>query len=74
MKYNTDIMVLEFADSLTGGRASSTIAESNPGAANNNETISFALAAFVASTPVEVVFGGGCQNGHNWFQTIKLVK
>jgi hypothetical protein len=36
--------------------------------------VTFLLAAFIAGSSVEVFFGGGCNGGLNWIQTIRLAK
>ena len=76
VKYNSNTLVLEFNEAVGGGCNSSTIAYSNPGAANNDENIAIALAAFIAGSKTEVQFGGGCQqpDNVNWIQYIKVRK
>ncbi len=73
-RYNSDVIEIEWQSALTGGCNMSTAAVTNASAANSNELVAFLLAAFSADLNVEVIFGGGCDEGANWVQTVRLVR
>ncbi len=72
-RFNSDVIEVEFQDAVTGGCNTSTLAVTNAAAVNANELTAFLLAAFMAGSNIEVLFGGSCDGGSNWIQTIKLV-
>jgi hypothetical protein len=72
-RYASDVIEIEWEQALTGPCTTSVAAITNSAAANNNDLTAFLLAAFIASQNVEVIFGGGCDGGSNWIQTVRLV-
>jgi hypothetical protein len=72
-RFNSNVVEINWETAITGGCTTSTFAVTNAGAANSDELVAFLLAAFLAGRSVEVVFGGGCDGGSNWIQTIRLV-
>jgi hypothetical protein len=72
-RYNSGVIEIHWETALTGGCNTSTFAVTNSGAANADELVAFLLAAYLAGRSVEVVFGGGCDGGANWIQTVRLV-
>jgi hypothetical protein len=73
-RYGSDVIEIEWETSLTGGCTTSPLAVTNATAQNREELTAFLLAAFASGSQVEVFFGGGCDSGSNWIQTIKLLK
>jgi hypothetical protein len=73
-RYNSDVIEIQWEAPLTGGCTTSATAITNGTAANANELTAFLLTAFSAGHNVEVIFGGGCDGGFNWIQTIRLVQ
>jgi hypothetical protein len=73
-RYNSDVLEIRWASALTGGCNTSDSAVTNGTAANANELTAFLLTAFSAGHNVEVIFGGGCDGGSNWIQTVRLVQ
>jgi hypothetical protein len=73
-RYNSDVIEIEWAASVAGGCTMSATAVTNATAANSNELIAFLLSAFATGSEVEVIFGGGCDGGSNWIQTIRLIR
>jgi hypothetical protein len=72
-RYASNVIEIHWETALLGGCTTSTFAVTNAGSANNDELAAFLLGAFFAGRSIEVVFGGGCDGGSNWIQTIRLV-
>lgn len=74
-QYNSEVVQIVWAQSLSGGCMVSDYADTNPAALNHKTLVSVLLTAFATSSDVEVLFGGGCgSTNSNWIQTIKILR
>jgi len=73
-KYPTEEIEITWETALAGGCSTSTVALTNPGAANHKALVATLLAALAENATVEVFFGGGCTSSNtNWIQTVRMM-